>query len=187
MWYGSAIQQGGATARAGTAYDAVIARTISHEIYNLGFASSGGMELGVAGLIAKMDPAVIVIDCLSDMNASEVTTKTAPLVHYLRANGHPTTPIVLAEGTPTPGDWLASSISGDWSNPKNAALRSAYDGLKAAGDTHLVYVASEEFFQFKPAPLDNPTVCGVQPADLGQYQIAAYYSALLPSLLAVTN
>jgi len=41
VWYGTSIQQGGVASRAGTAYDAVIARTLSREVLNLGFANNG--------------------------------------------------------------------------------------------------------------------------------------------------
>lgn len=183
VWYGSSIQQGGVAARAGTAYDAIISRGLSREVINLGFADNGRMELGVATVIAQMDAAVIVIDCVPDMNASEVASRTAPLVSYLRAHGHPSTPIVLAEASPTPGSWLASSVSGDWSTPANAALRTAYNALVAAGDRQLMYVSADKLFQFAPNPLVNPTVCGEHPADLGQYEMAEYYVPLLRGII----
>ena len=48
---------------------------------------------------------------------------------YLRAHGHAATPIVLAEGTPTPGDWLNATVTGDWvtGQRKNRALRAQFE------------------------------------------------------------
>ena len=51
--------------------------------------------------LVTLNAAVIVLDCLPNMNAASVAAKTVPLVNYLRAHGHATTPIVLAEIPPT--------------------------------------------------------------------------------------
>jgi hypothetical protein len=93
--YGTSIQQGGVAARAGNTYDAVIARALNREVLNFGFANNGAMEPAVAAVIAKVDAAVIVIDCLPDMDAGEVASRTVPLVSFLRKNGHASTPIIL--------------------------------------------------------------------------------------------
>ena len=130
-----------------------------------------------------MDASVIVLDCLADLNTSEITARTVSFVRALRAAKHATTPIVLTEGTPTPGDWLARSISGNWGYPARVALRAAYDTLTSGGDTHVHYVAAADMFQFNPNPLVNPTVWGEHPADLGQYLVADFYAKLLPSLI----
>ena len=55
----------------------------------------------MAKYLVTLDAAVIVLDCLPNMNAASVAAKTVPLVNYLRAHGHATTPIVLAEIPPT--------------------------------------------------------------------------------------
>jgi hypothetical protein len=141
------------------------------------------MELSVGSLLAQSEAAAIVIDCLPGMGAELVANRTAPLVRLLRANGHATTPIVLAEGTPAPGDWLASSLSGDWADARNDALLAAYHSLTAAGDTGLHYVRAADLFRYRPDPTANPTVCGVHPGDLGQYEMAEFYAHFLPTLL----
>jgi hypothetical protein len=82
-------------ARAGNTYDAVISRALNREVLNFGFANNGAMEPAVTAVIAKVDAAVIVFDCLPDMDAGEVANRTVPLVNYLRKNGHANTPIIL--------------------------------------------------------------------------------------------
>merc|ERR1711924_492789 len=97
--------------------DGVISRALGREIINLGFANNGVMELSVGALMGDIKKAAaIVIDCLPNMNTAEVTNRTVPLVKYLRAHSHATTPIVLAEGTPTPQDWLNASVNSVWRN-----------------------------------------------------------------------
>ena len=85
---------------AGNLYDAIIARRLSREILNFGFAGNGHEDIGVAKHITKLAAAVIVLDCLPNMNPATVKAKTVPIVKYLRANGHATTPIVMAEIPP---------------------------------------------------------------------------------------
>eukprot|EP00038_Savillea_parva_P001754 m.107044 g.107044 ORF g.107044 m.107044 type:complete len:263 (+) comp10611_c0_seq1:1876-2664(+) len=184
VWYGGSTQQGGVTSRAGTAYDAIIARYLAREVVNLGLAQGAVMDMGMAAVVAKVDASVIVLDCVHDLNASDVTSRTMAFVKYLRSNGHATTPIVLAEANPRPGDWLANTIHGDWSDPKGAALRAAYNSMVASGDTHLTYVAAGDLFQFAPTPLSSPVAADDAPADLGQYEMANFYTGLLKTLLS---
>ena len=194
VWYGTAIQQGGAAARPGNAYDAVIARALGREVWNLGFAANGAMEASVGTMIGEIaTAAAIVIDCLPDMSAAEVTARTAPLVAQIRAQPHhAATPIILAESTPTPGEWLNNSATQTWGNARNAALRVEYEQLLASGVEGLTYVVASDLFVYSggrsltPGAEGrevNPTVDGVEASDLGQYEIAEFYVALFKTLL----
>jgi hypothetical protein len=196
VWYGTSIVQGGVAMRAGNAFSSLLGRALGREVLNLGFANNGVMELSVGALIADIAPAAaIVIDCLPNMNAALVTNRTAPLVRFLRAHGHPTTPIVLAEGTPTPADWLNASANPgaqSASDLRNAALRAEYAKLLAAGVVGLHYVEAGSLFRDRitPGPEGwevNPTVCGVHSSDLGQYEIADFYAGWLPAVLNATD
>ena len=195
VWYGGANQQGGAAARPGSAYDAVIARALRREVWNLGFAANGTMEASVGTLVGEISAAAaIVIDCLPDMSAAEISARTAPLVAQIRAQPHhAATPIVLAEGTPTPGEWLNNSATRTWGNSRNAALRAVYEQLLASGDENLTYVFAKDLFVYSggrsltPGAEGrevNPTVDGVEASDLGQYEIAEFYVALFKKLIA---
>ena len=107
---------------------------IDREVVNLGFCGSGTMELSVAKHMTKIDAAIFVIDCDWNMDSGTITANAVPLVKYLRQK-HPTTPIILAEGS----DWPATWIRGDAMKvrAKRAALEAAYSSLTKAGDTHL--------------------------------------------------
>eukprot|EP00940_MAST-03C_sp_MAST-3C-sp2_P000994 g994.t1 len=179
VWYGTSIQQGGVASRAGNAYDAIISRALSVDIHNFGFAGNGVMELSVAKYLCAAEASIIVIDCLPNMNADEVAERTEPLVRYLRNSTlHRTTPIILAEGTPYPAEWLNGPPYADAA--KNAALRSAFEKLASEGIDRLFYVKGEDLFK---DPLVNPTVGGVHSSDLGQYEIADFYVRYLPGVL----
>ena len=137
------------------------------------------MEISVAKYLAMADASLIVIDCLPNMGGPTVSARTVPLVHYLRnSTKHRNTPIVLAEGTPYPAEWLDGPPFADAA--KNKALRNAYNTLLTSGVQNLHYVEGKDLFK---NPLVNPTVGGVHSSDLGQYEIADYYVGYLPTVL----
>ena len=106
-------------------------------------------------------------------------TGTIPLVQYLRKSSlHKSTPIVLVEGTPYPGEWLNGPPFAD--TTKNHALRQSFDELITNGVESLYYVYGKDLFK---SPFINPTVGGVHSSDLGQYMIADYYVDFLPTIL----
>jgi hypothetical protein len=179
VWYGTSIQQGGVASRAGNEYDAIISRALSVDIHNFGFAGNGIMELSVAKYLSMVDAEIIVIDCLPNMNALKVESNTIPLIQYLRnSSNHKNTPIILAEGTPYPAEWLNGPPFADAS--KNKALRDAFNTLIANGVKNLHYVEGKNLFK---NPFVNPTVGGVHSSDLGQYEIADYYVGYFPTIL----
>ena len=103
VWYGTSIDQGGVASRPGATYTNVLTRSLGRMVLNFGFAGNGKDETSVAEYLVRVPAALFVLDCLPNLNAEEVTERTAPLVRYLRAHGHADTPIVLAAGT-TYGD-----------------------------------------------------------------------------------
>src|SRR5690606_21529276 len=81
---GTSITQGGCASRPGMVHTAILGRRFDRAVINLGFSGNGKMELEVGRLLAELDAAVYVIDCLPNMDAKEVTERTAPLVRLLR-------------------------------------------------------------------------------------------------------
>ena len=149
------------------------------QVLNFGFAGNGVMETTVAQFLVQLDPALFVIDCLPNMDASTVNERTAALVKYIR-KVHPSTPILLVAGT-TYGDHWINPQSNDL---KRAALQTQYAALVKGGvqGLHLMLDEKNELFAFND--LVNPTVGGTHPSDLGHREIATFYSKYLPSLLA---
>ena len=179
IWYGTSIQQGAAASRAGNEYDAIISRALSMDVHNFGFAGDGFMELSVIKYLNMVEASIIVIDCLPNMVAEAVKNNTIPLVEALRSSKlHQNTPIILAEGTPYPAEWFHGLPYAD--APKNQALKDAFNTLVANGIQNLHYVKGQDLFK---NPLINPTVGGVHSSDLGQYEIADYYTGFIPTVL----
>lgn len=189
VWYGTSIVHGAAVARAGAAFTNVVSRALNRTVYNFGFSGNGRMDVAVALLLRRLDAAAFIVDCNPNLNAASISAKTAPLVAALRA-AHPTTPIVLAEGTPEGGKWLLQALAVK-QDGSSAALRAEYEKLVAAGDANLHYVRSASLYNASALPSmpghprgSSPTVAGTHPSDLGAFAVAQAYIALLPRLLA---
>lgn len=161
IFWGTSITQGGCASRTGMVHTSILGRKLDLPVINLGFSGNGKMEPEVAELIAEIDAAVYVMDCLPNCTAAEVTARTAPLVAILRKN-HPSTPIVLVEDRTYSNAYLVAS-SRQRNDTSRAALRTEYDKLLKAGDKHLYYIEGETLLGAD----GEDTVDGSHPTDLG--------------------
>lgn len=178
VFYGTSITQGGCASRPGMVHTALLGRWLERPVINLGFSGNGRMEAEVARLMAELDPAVYVIDCLPNIGAAEVRERTEPLVKILRA-AHPTTPILLVEDRNyTDGFLNASKRQRNQTN--HAALREVYDRLTAAGDKHLHYLPGRDLL----GDDGEGTVDSSHPTDLGFYRQAQAFRAALEPILS---
>lgn len=119
VFYGTSIVQGGCASRPGMAHVAILGRQLDWPVINLGFSGSGRMEPAVAEVLASLEPALYIIDCLwniSNLEESELTTRMTTLVKTIRA-AHPSTPILFvgqsqihAENAPSPLERLQEKV-----------------------------------------------------------------------------
>jgi len=178
LFYGTSITHGGCASRPGMAYPAILGRRLDRPVINLGFSGSGRMEPALGELVAEVEAAVYVLDCLPNLTPQEVTERVEPFVKALRA-ARPGTPIVLVEnisyqaGTFLPGPREAYTA-------KNDALRAAHERLTAAGVTGLTYVPGAALL----GDDGEATVDGTHPTDLGFQRMA---DALEPVLRGVLS
>jgi lysophospholipase L1-like esterase len=157
-------------------HTAILGRRLNRPVINLGFSGNGKMEAEVAALVAELDAAVFVIDCLPNMVAAEVAERVKPLVHTLRG-AHPTTPIVLAEDR-TYGNAFLVESSRQRNETSRAALSKAFEDLKAEGVRDLHYLPGDD--QLGDDNLG--TVDGSHPTDLGFMRMADAFERVLEPL-----
>ena len=194
VWYGTSILQGGVASRPGQVNTHIVSRALETEIFNFGFSANGVMELNVAQYLTTIDASMIIIDCAPNMDNATIAARTIPLVKYLRAHGHATTPIVISEGTQYGTDWTDGPTVGclgvgPWvacNAPKNLALAAAYAWLVAAGDKFLHYARTAEITASTLGldrvnnALVDPTVGGTHLTDLGMRKQAAFWATAIP-------
>jgi lysophospholipase L1-like esterase len=177
LFYGTSILHGACASRPGMAFPAILGRRFDRPSLNLGFSGNGRMDPPVGALLAELDPAVYVVDCLPNMSAEQVAERTGPLVRQLRA-ARPATPILLVEDRSfTNAEFRRDSREAHAA--RRAALRNAYEELLAAGVGHLGYLPGEALL----GKDGEGATDGSHPNDLGMVRYAdAYEPALRPLL-----
>lgn len=175
--YGTSITQGGCACRSGMGYPEILARALDCHAVNLGFSGNGPMEIELIRLLAELNPAVYILDCLPNMSADQVRERTEPAVLALRA-ARPGTPIVLVENiTYQRAIVQPAGLAGH--EAKNAELRAARQRLRKAGVTGLFSVSGPKLLG-----RDNlGTVDGVHPTDVGFLRIAQALAAVVRKIL----
>ena len=176
MFWGTSITQGGCASRTGMVHTAILGRRLNRPVINLGFSGNGKMEPEMAQLLAELDAAVFVIDCLPNMVAAEVAERVEPLVQTLR-KAHPQTPIVLAEDRTYSNAFLVES-SRQRNQTSRPVLKKAFENLKAEGVPNIHYLPGDD--QLGDDNLG--TVDGSHPTDLGFMRMADAFERVLEPL-----
>lgn len=96
VYYGTSITQGGCANRPGMAHTNILSRELDREIINLGFSGNGQLDLPIARLMAQVDAAAFVIDCMPNCDTVMVRQRFVPFFQILR-EAHPATPIIVIE------------------------------------------------------------------------------------------
>ena len=182
VFYGTSIVQGLSASRPGMVHSAILQRRFNWPVINLGFSGNGKMEPEMAGLLAELDPAVYVIDCLPNMVAGEIADRTEPLVNKLRA-AHPAVPIVLVEDRTLQDSFLIQGRMEGYHLKDRAALKAVFDRLQTAGVTNLFYVPGEHLF----GDDGEGSTDGSHPNDLGFMRQAGIFAKVLEPLLKTEN
>lgn len=181
VWYGTSILQGAAAVRPGNIATNIVSRGLNREVFNFGFSGNGKMEINVTAFLKDIPaPAAFIVDCDRNLDGPEIAVLAVPLVRYFR-QWHPSTPIVLVEGTEFGRDWAVPTQAAE-DAATNAALAQAYATLVSGGDAHLHYVHSSQLFDAQ-AFQDTPTAAALHPTDRGMQSVSGFWLSFLPSIL----
>lgn len=177
VFYGTSILHGACASRPGMPHAALLGRRFNFPHINLGFSGSGRMEPAVADLMAELDASVYVLDCLPNMEASEVTERVEPFVRRLRQD-HPKTPIVLVEDRSYADGFLVTSKA-QRNEASRRELRAAYKRLRKAGIRDLHYLEGARLL----GDDGEGTVDSSHPNDLGFMRQADAHARVLGPIL----
>lgn len=177
VFYGTSITQGGCASRPGMVHTAILGRKLDRPVINLGFSGNGRLEIEVAELLAELDPAVYVIDCLPNVTAKDVAARTEPLVRKLREH-RPETPILLVEDRTYTNSFLIPSKR-DRNDASRAAFKAAYERLQNSGVKNLHYLEGEHLL----GDDGEGTVDSSHPTDLGFLRQAEAFEKVLSPLI----
>jgi lysophospholipase L1-like esterase len=177
VFYGTSITHGACASRTGMPHPAILGRRLNRPIINLGFSGNGKMEPEVGALLAELDPAVYVIDCLPNMVEAEVAERAAPLVRQLR-QARPETPIILVEDRTYSNTWIIPAKQQRHAESR-AALQAAYKQLTSEGVQKLSYLEGDKLL----GDDCEDTTDGSHPSDLGFFRQADAMEPLLRAAL----
>lgn len=144
VFYGTSITHGACASRPGMVHTAILGRRLNRPVINCGFSGNGRMDASVGELLAGIDAAVYVIDCLPNMDPTLVAERTVPLVRQLRT-ACPNTPIVLVEDRRFANDWITPGKH-RFHTENHAALKKAFKELKATGVKQLYYIPGDYLY-----------------------------------------
>jgi hypothetical protein len=144
VFYGTSITHGASASRPGMVHTAILGRRLDRPVLNLGFSGNGKMDTSVGDLLARIDAAAFVIDCLPNMQPDLVRDRTIPLIKQLRA-AHPTTPIILVEDRRFTNAWITPAKS-SFHDDNHAALKAAHNTLVKEGVPNLHYIPGDALY-----------------------------------------
>ncbi|SDT02965.1 SGNH/GDSL hydrolase family protein [Microlunatus soli] len=176
VYYGTSIVHGAAASRPGMAMPAQLGRRLERPVIGLGFSGNGRMEVELAALLAEIDAAGYLIDCLPNMSPEQVAERTVPFVRRLRRD-RPDTPILLIEDRTLTSAWLVDGMLAKHRD-RRAAYREAYRTL-AEADAHLYHLPYDALLGTD----DEATVDGSHPTDLGFTRMTDLLTPLVRRLL----
>ena len=179
VFYGTSITHGACASRPGLAHPAILGRRLEIPVINIGFSGNGRMHKEVGDLMAELDAACYVIDCLPNMNATTVAERCVPLVKQLR-KARPNTPIVLVEDRRFANSWILPAKS-KFHDDNQAALQKAYKQLQAAGMKKLHYLQGDHLLGGDT----EGTTDGSHPNDLGFLRQASAFEPILRRALGM--
>ncbi|MEM7601348.1 MAG: SGNH/GDSL hydrolase family protein [Verrucomicrobiota bacterium] len=179
VFYGTSITHGASASRPGMAHVAILGRRLDIPIVNLGFSGNGRMEPEVGALVAEVDAAVYVIDCLPNMNGDSVAERAEPLVRQIRSI-RPETPIILVEDRTFTNAWIFKARR-ERHLENRASLIRAYDNLVSSGVKSLYYLEGDQLL----GEDTEGTTDGSHPSDLGFLRQADAFEPILKEALGL--
>lgn len=177
VFYGTSITHGASASRPGMTHPAILGRRLNLPIVNLGFSGNGKMEPEVVALLAEIDAAVFIIDCLPNMTEDEVVDNAEPLVRKLR-EARPDTPIILVEDRTYTNAWIQKAKRLRHEGSRSALVRT-YDTLIEAGFKDLHYLEGDYLLGGD----SEATTDGSHPSDLGFMRQAVAFEKVIKSAL----
>ncbi len=135
------------------------------------------MDPEIGELMAELDAAVYVIDCLPNMQSKQIEQRIEPLVKQLRA-ARPETPILLVEDRTYANAFLYPEKQARHVASRRA-LREGYERLSAAGINGLHYLPGAHLLGAD----GDDTVDSSHPTDLGFFRQANAFEEVLRPLL----
>lgn len=173
--YGTSIAQGACASCPGNAWTTIVGRTLGRPVVNLGFSGNGRLEPELFTLLAEIDAAAYVIDCLPNMNVTHnIEERLVNGVRILREKHD--CPILLVEHSGTCSEF-SSELRTDYVK-LNQMQKEAYKTLRKMGFKNIHYLTHDKIY-----PGMDGQVEGVHFNDMGMHKQADAVAKKLHKLI----
>ncbi|MBC6491202.1 SGNH/GDSL hydrolase family protein [Flavihumibacter stibioxidans] len=182
--YGTSIAQGGCASRPGLAWTNILERRLGKTVINLGFSGNGRLEDSVLHLLAEIDAAVYVLDCIPNLttssgpDGSDLKNKIRHAVKVLRSR-RPGVPIILTEHSGGTAAHFMDSSRQELFRSVSLITLNTYNTMKTAGVDNIYHLSSAQINLTQ-----DGTVDGVHPNDIGMMSHAIAYEKLIRAILS---
>ncbi len=187
--YGTSIMQGAVASRPGMAWTNILERSLDRTVINLGFSGNGKFEKPVFDLMAKVDAALYIFDCMPNLAAASgnhsqdqmIKGRIDTGIQVLR-EAHPGVPILLVEHADGHMPFSMDTALVNRYHAASLLMRSAYREIVARG-VKGIYLLTEDEIGFDI----NSTVEGTHPNDVGMMKYAAAYERKIRQILFISR
>lgn len=179
VFYGTSIMQGACASRPGMAFSNILGRRLNKPTINLGFSGNGRMEPEVGSLLAELNPALYVIDCLPNLRPEQVTERAHNLVMQLKQKDE-RIPLLLVEDRVNTNAYFIPERALHHQNNRKA-LREVLEQLRNEQVPEIYYLQGDLLLGSDGEGATD----GSHPNDLGMVRYADAYHPVLSGILGV--
>ncbi len=175
VYYGSSITQGACACRPGTAYPAIIARTLSCNFSNLGFAGCAKGEPEMAEYIAGLDMSAFVYDYDHNADSPEHLKETHETMFQTIRRAHPDLPILMLS--------MIYGQRNDDIEERLQVIKQTYQNAIDSGDKYVWFIDGRDLFTEE---LRNDAMADLcHPNDSGFLMMADAIGKVLQKMLSI--
>lgn len=179
--YGTSIMQGAVASRPGLAWTNMLERNLDRMVINLGFSGNGRFEEPVFDLMAKVDAAVYVFDCMPNLthnfSDAEIESRIRYGVNRLRQS-HPEAALLFTEYPDGDIPFYTDSALLHQRHASSLLIAKVYATLKKEGVRN-IYLLTEKEIGFDI----NSTTESTHPNDIGMLKYAVAYEKKIREIL----
>jgi len=180
IYYGTSIAQGACASIPSSAYiNQLDASNLNFNFFNFGFSGNGKMDLSVMNYLNQIqDIDMMIIDCLPNMNYSEIENNTIPLVQSIRKTHKINIPIILVESTIYGFEWYDKTFKSN-QQKKRDTLKVQYKKLLQDGYSNIYYIEGSDIIKPEDVLTSITKIDGTHPNDLGMHLYFTFWNNYL--------
>ena len=179
--YGTSILQGGVASRPGLAWTNILQRNIDRTVINLGFSGNGRFEKPIFDVMANVDAAIYILDCMPNLSKGysqeEIKNRLIYGINKLRERNKNAPVLFVEHADGNPSFFMDTARLNEF-HGSSLMIAKIFEDFKSSGLKN-IYLLTEKEIGFDI----NSTVDGAHPNDYGMLQYAIAYEKKMRDIL----